>query len=83
MVVGVYKNGRAYIKGYGAIEKGGSIAPDSATIFELASTSKLFTTATLQLLADKGANVDAGASGNQARDRKRNPDNDHHLRKEP
>jgi len=54
LVVGVYKNGKAYIKGYGTAEKGKDTPPDSTTVFELASTSKLFTTATLQLLADEG-----------------------------
>ncbi len=54
LVVGVVKNGKVYLKGYGTTEKGKSLLPDSNTIFELASTSKLFTTATLQLLIDSG-----------------------------
>jgi CubicO group peptidase (beta-lactamase class C family) len=54
LVVGVVKNGKVFIKGYGTTEKGKTILPDSTTIFELASTSKLFTTATLQLLVDNG-----------------------------
>lgn len=54
MVIGVYKNGKIYLKGYGTTLKGQDIAPDSATVFELASTSKLFTTATLQIMADSG-----------------------------
>jgi serine-type D-Ala-D-Ala carboxypeptidase/endopeptidase len=54
MVIGVFKNGKTYIKGYGTVEQGQNISPDSTTIFELASTSKLFTTSTLQLLADNG-----------------------------
>lgn len=54
LVIGVYKNGRSSITGYGVTEKGGSHTPDSNTLFELASTSKLFTTATLQVLCDRG-----------------------------
>ena len=55
LIVGVVKNGKVYIKGYGTTEKGEKILPDSLTTFELASTSKLFTTSTLQILADEGA----------------------------
>lgn len=59
LVIGVYKNGKVYIKGYGTTETGKNILPDSNTVFELASTSKLFTTSTLQLLADQGeVNID-------------------------
>lgn len=54
LVIGVVKNNKSYLKGYGTIKKGENILPDSSTIFELASTSKLFTTATLQILADDG-----------------------------
>lgn len=54
LVVGVVKNGKEYLKGYGTTEKGENILPDSTTIFELASTSKLFTTSVLQLLIDNG-----------------------------
>ena len=55
MVLGVYKDGHAWVKGYGATSKGGGLRPDSHTVFELASVSKLFTAATLQLLCDEGA----------------------------
>jgi serine-type D-Ala-D-Ala carboxypeptidase/endopeptidase len=54
LVIGVVKNGKTFIKGYGTIKKEKQILPDSLSIFELASTSKLFTTSTLQLLVDKG-----------------------------
>ena len=54
LVIGVVKNGKTFIKGYGTINKEKQILPDSLSIFELASTSKLFTTATLQLLVDEG-----------------------------
>lgn len=54
LVVGVVKNDTIYIQGYGTTMKGKSILPDSNSVFELASTSKLFTTSVLQLLADEG-----------------------------
>lgn len=54
LVIGVFKNGKTYIQGYGTKENGQNIKPDSRTVFELASTSKLFTTSTLQLLIDNG-----------------------------
>jgi serine-type D-Ala-D-Ala carboxypeptidase/endopeptidase len=53
VVVGIFKNGKSLIKGYGTIKKGEQILPDSSSVFELASTSKLFTTSTLQLLIDE------------------------------
>lgn len=52
LVIGVVKQGKPWIKGYGKTPAG--TAPDSLTIFELASCSKLYTTATLQILADEG-----------------------------
>lgn len=54
MVIGVVKDGKTYIKGYGKQSKENQNAPDSLSVFELASTSKLFTTLTLQILADEG-----------------------------
>ncbi|MBC7381904.1 MAG: beta-lactamase family protein [Bacteroidia bacterium] len=54
LVIGVFKQGKTYIKGYGTIENGQTMLPDSTTVFELASTSKIFTTSTLQLLIDTG-----------------------------
>lgn len=54
LVTGIYKQGNIYIKGYGTIKQGSTIAPDESTIMELASTSKLFTTSVLQLLCDEG-----------------------------
>lgn len=52
IVIGVYKNDKTYIKGFGYINKEKTIQPNDSTIFELASTSKLFTTSVLQLLAE-------------------------------
>lgn len=54
LVIGIFKNNKTYIKGYGTKEKGQIMPPDSQTTFELASVSKLFTTSTLQLLIDDG-----------------------------
>lgn len=54
LVVGIYKDDKMYIQGFGSVEKGKRVLPDSNTIFELASVSKLFTTSTLQILADAG-----------------------------
>ena len=54
LVIGIVKNGKTFIKGFGTINKEKQISPDSLSIFELASTSKLFTTSTLQLLVDEG-----------------------------
>lgn len=54
LVIGIVKNGKTFIKGYGSIHKEKLISPDSLSIFELASTSKLFTTSTFQLLVDEG-----------------------------
>jgi serine-type D-Ala-D-Ala carboxypeptidase/endopeptidase len=57
LAIGVFKNGRTFYKSYN------NSAPnylDSNTVFELASTSKLFTTSLLQILADKNlVNLDA------------------------
>lgn len=54
LVIGIYKGGKTSIAGYGTTEKGTDNKPDSTTLFELASTSKLFTTSTLQVLCDQG-----------------------------
>ena len=53
LVIGIVKNGRIFIKGFGTSSKEKQILPDSLSVFELASTSKLFTTSTLQLLVDE------------------------------
>lgn len=54
LVIGIVKNGKTTFKSYGTTEEGMNILPDSNTVFELASTSKLFTTSTLQLMIDSG-----------------------------
>jgi serine-type D-Ala-D-Ala carboxypeptidase/endopeptidase len=60
LVVGVYKDGKAFIKGYGTISKDGATAPDANTIFQIASVSKLFTSSVLQAVCDEGhLNIEA------------------------
>ena len=54
VIIGVYKNNKSFIKGYGTLSRDSTAPPDSATIFQLASVSKLFTAATLQVLCDEG-----------------------------
>lgn len=54
LVIGVYKDGKTFIKGYGSVARETNVAPTPSTIFEIASITKLFTAATLQALSDKG-----------------------------
>ncbi len=54
VVVGVYKEGRSSVKGYGAIEQAGQGVPDALTVFQIGSLSKLFTASLLQRLCDEG-----------------------------
>ncbi len=60
LVVGIYKDGKLFIKGYGTVVKDEANVPGAATIFQIASVSKLFTASLLQILCDEGAvNMDA------------------------
>ena len=54
MVIGVYKDGKSFIKGYGTVSKESATVPSAATVFQIASVSKLFTTSLLQILCDEG-----------------------------
>ena len=54
IVVGVYKEGRTYIKGYGTVNKEVSQSPDAETVFQIGSVSKLLTALLLQRLCDEG-----------------------------
>ena len=54
LIIGVYKDGKTSIMCYGVTNKDLRVKPDSSSLFELASTSKLFTTNVLQILCDKG-----------------------------
>jgi CubicO group peptidase (beta-lactamase class C family) len=54
LVIGILKNEKIVITGYGTTKKGEQILPNAFSLFELASVSKVFTTSTLQLLVDEG-----------------------------
>ena len=54
LVVGVYKDGKSFIKGYGTVNKEGTTVPSALTVFQIASVSKLFTASLLQILCDEG-----------------------------
>ncbi len=54
LVVGVYKDGGIFIKGYGTVNKEMVVLPDGTTIFQIGSLSKLLTAALLQTLCDEG-----------------------------
>lgn len=47
IVVGVYKDGRTSIKGYGTVNKETTVIPDATTIFQIRSVSKLLTASLL------------------------------------
>jgi CubicO group peptidase (beta-lactamase class C family) len=53
LVVGVYRDGRTFIKGYGTVNKELSRCPDSTTLFQIGSVSKLLTASLLQALNDE------------------------------
>lgn len=53
LVIGVVKGDKIYIKGFGKKNKENGDAPDAKTIFELASSGKVFTTSAAQILADR------------------------------
>lgn len=54
LVVGVYKDGKSFIKGRGSVNKQGGAAPDAETIFQIGSVSKVLTASLLQILCDEG-----------------------------
>ena len=54
LVVGVYKDGRVLIKGYGSVNNGANAKPVASTVFQIGSLSKLFTAALVQVLCDEG-----------------------------
>lgn len=54
IVVGVYKDDRTFIKGYGVINKESSQRPDAETAFQIGSVSKILTALLLQRLCDEG-----------------------------
>lgn len=54
IVVGVCKEARTYIKGYGVVNKEGAQKPDGTTVFQIGSISKVLTALLLQRLCDEG-----------------------------
>lgn len=53
LVIGIYKDGKTFIKGYGALSHNSTTVPDGTTIFQLASVSKILTASTYQILSDE------------------------------
>lgn len=53
LVIGVYKDGKTFTKGYGTINRNSAIKPDGTTIFQIGSITKLFTASTYQILSDE------------------------------
>lgn len=54
LVVGIYKDGQTFIKGYGVANKETGPPLDGTTVFQIGSVSKVLTAALLQFLCDKG-----------------------------
>ncbi|MEM9538031.1 MAG: serine hydrolase domain-containing protein [Cyanobacteria bacterium P01_E01_bin.42] len=54
IVVGAYKDGTTFIKGYGNVNKESSQVPNAETVFQIGSISKLLTALLLQRLCDEG-----------------------------
>lgn len=54
VVIGVIQPAKEYFKGYGVMNKKTNETPDSATIFEIGSISKVFTTAIFAHMAEAG-----------------------------
>lgn len=53
LVIGIYKDEKIFIKGYGTVNQNSTKVPDGTTIFQLASVSKLLTASTYQILSDE------------------------------
>jgi CubicO group peptidase (beta-lactamase class C family) len=53
VVVGVYRNGQVWTKGYGRVSGSDPAPPTSATVFQIGSITKVFTAALLQLLSGR------------------------------
>lgn len=54
LAVGLYKEGRTLIKGYGTVNKEATVIPGATTTFQIGSVSKLLTASLLQALCDEG-----------------------------
>ncbi|OGB28790.1 MAG: hypothetical protein A3F78_07150 [Burkholderiales bacterium RIFCSPLOWO2_12_FULL_61_40] len=54
LVIGVYKDGKPFFKGYGTRSRESTTVLGASTVFQIASVSKLFTASLLQILCDEG-----------------------------
>lgn len=54
LVIGVVKDDKIFIKGFGKESKNGDKIPDGKTLFELASIGKTFTASAAQIFVDRG-----------------------------
>lgn len=60
LVLGVYKDGKSFVKGYGMANEEYTSTPVASMVFQIGSVSKLFTASLLQILCDEGIlNIDA------------------------
>lgn len=63
LAIGIYKDGKIFIKGYGTVNQNNTTVPNGTTVFQLASVSKLFTASTYQVLSyEKVFDMDATLS---------------------
>ena len=53
LVIGVFRDDKIYIRGFGETHREGDEIPDEKTLFEIASITKVFTTSTAQILVDR------------------------------
>lgn len=54
VAIGVFKDGRSFVKGYGQTSREGGHATGADTVFEIGSLTKLFTASALQQMCDAG-----------------------------
>lgn len=53
LVVGVIQGDKWYVQGYGSVNKHSQVTPDSSSIFEIGSITKVFTASLAELLVEK------------------------------
>ena len=54
LAIGVYKDGKSFIRGYGTVNKLAPTVTGASTVFQIGSLSKLFTASLFQILCDEG-----------------------------